>query len=186
MSCLRTLLLLFVIGLFVQSPAVHAQERVFGEEVVEPGINFTFIAAPKDAVRPAAKHLPEDGTDIHLEVLAGWTEDASDTVGAPAGGFVPYLHLFARIENERTGRVSKVTLVSHINLSDNTHYARNVALPGAPDDPYTVVFFVHPPETFELATHRDWRKEYGERLFVPATVTYKRLQLAEVAAATRK
>lgn len=185
MKPFRPLLALFVVGLFVHRPAAHAQEKVFGEEVLGPGVKCTFIAAPKDAVRPRAKHLPEDKTDVHLEVLAGWTEDASETVGAPAGGFVPYLHLFARIENERTGQVSKVSLVPHINLSDNAHYARNVALPGAPDDPYTVVFFVHPPESFELATHRDWRKKYGERLFPPATVTYKHLQFAEVAAATR-
>lgn len=186
MRLLRTVLLLFVVGLFLQPQTGHAQEKVFGEEVLGPGVKCTFIAAPTDAVRPLAKHLSEQKTDIHLEVLAGWTEAASAEVGAPAGGFVPYLHLFARIQNERTDEVSKVSLVPHINRSDNAHYARNVALPGASEDPYTVVFFVHPPERFELATHRDWRTAYGERLFPPATVTYKNLQLAEVARATRE
>ena len=115
-------LLLFLVGFVIQSPLAHAQENVFGEEV-----------------------------------LAGWTEDASEDVGAPAGSFVPYLHLFATVQNEETGQVKTATFVPHINQSDNVHYARNIALPGGPDDPYTVVFEVHPPEQFELATHEDWR-----------------------------
>lgn len=184
MRFLYTLLLFAILGLFAHRPA-HAQESVFGEKVVEPGVKFTFIAAPKDAVHPRAKHLSEDRTDIHLEVLAGWTKDASEAVGAPVGGFVPYLHLFARVTNERTGQSEKITLVPHINRSDNVHYARNVALPGPPNDPYTVVFSVHPPEKFELATHRDWRKTYGDTLFDPLKVTYEGLQLADVAKATR-
>jgi hypothetical protein len=185
MTVVRSALLAVLVGLALQAPTAHAQEQVFGEEVIGPGVKFTFIAAPKDAVTPDAQHLPEDQTDVHLEVLAGWTEEASETVGAPAGGFVPYLHLFARVTNERTGQTQKVSLVPHINLSDNAHYARNVALPGAPDDPYTVTFEVHPPSQFELATHRDWREKYGESLFEPTTVTYEELQLAEVAKATR-
>jgi hypothetical protein len=185
MTLVRSALLALLVGLALQSPTAHAQEQVFGEEVIGPGVKFTFIAAPKDAVQPNAKHLAESQTDIHLEVLAGWTEDVADTVGAPAGGFVPYLHLFARVTNEETGRTQKVSLVPHINLSDNAHYARNVALPGAPDDPYTVTFSVHPPQEFELATHRDWREEYGDSLFEPTTVTYEGLQLAKVAKATR-
>jgi uncharacterized protein involved in high-affinity Fe2+ transport len=185
MTLLRSTLLLLLVGLAVQVPAAHAQESVFGTEVVEPGIEFTFIAAPTDAVHPTPQHLPEDQTDIHLEVLAGWTEKISQKVGAPAGGFVPYLHLFATVTNEETGQRQKVSLVPHINLSDNAHYARNVALPGAPDDPYTVTFSVNPPQQFELATHRDWREAYGDTLFEPTTVTYEGLQLEEVAAATR-
>ncbi|MFB6249267.1 MAG: iron transporter, partial [Salinibacter sp.] len=122
MTCLRTSLLLLVFVL--AAPSAAAQEKVFGEKVVDPGVKFTFIAAPKDAVRPEAQHLAEDQADIHLEVLAGWTEAASEAVGAPAGGFVPYVHMFARITNERTGQTQKVSLVPHINLSDNAHYAR--------------------------------------------------------------
>jgi uncharacterized protein involved in high-affinity Fe2+ transport len=185
MTLLRSTLLLLLLGLVVQVPGAHAQESVFGSEVVEPGIEFTFIAAPTDAVQPTPQHLPEDQTDIHLEVLAGWTEEISDEVGAPAGGFVPYLHLFATVTNEDTGQRQKVSLVPHINRSDNAHYARNVALPGAPDDPYTITFSVHPPQKFELATHRDWREAYGDTLFDPTTFTYEGLQLEEVAAATR-
>jgi len=185
MRLLRTTLFVLAVGLLAQIQPVHAQEQVFGEKVVEPGVKFTFIAAPKDAVKPTAKHLAENQTDIHLEVLAGWTEEASSEVGAPAGGFVPYVHLFAHVKNEETGQVQKVSLVPHINRSDNAHYARNVALPGAPDDPYTVTFSVNPPSQFELATHRDWREAYGDALFEPTTVTHEGLQLAEVAKATR-
>jgi hypothetical protein len=182
---LRFPLVLLLALLLAPVSSAHAQESVFGTEVVEPGIEFTFIAAPTDAVRPTPQHLPEAQTDIHLEVLAGWTEAISDEVGAPAGGFVPYLHLFATVVNEETGQRQKVSLVPHINRSDNAHYARNVALPGAPDDPYTVTFSVNPPQQFELATHRDWREAYGDTLFEPTTVTYEGLQLEEVAAATR-
>lgn len=185
MRLLRTTLFVLAVGLLAQIQPVHAQEQVFGEKVVEPGVKFTFIAAPKDAVKPTAKHLAENQTDIHLEVLAGWTEEASSEVGAPAGGFVPYVHLFAHVKNEETGQVQKVSLVPHINRSDNAHYARNVALPGAPDDPYTVTFSVNPPQEFELATHRDWRQKYGDSLFEATTVTYENLQLEEVAKATR-
>lgn len=185
MKYFRSLLLLFVIGLLVQSQAARAQEKVFGEEVFGPGAKLTFLVAPSGDVEPRAQNLSEARSDLHLEVLAGWTEEASDEVGAPAGSFVPYLHLFATVENEETGQVKKVTLVPHINQSDNFHYARNVALPGAPDDPYTVVFKVHPPDKFELATHKDWRTAYGNRLFPPATVTYKNLQLGGIVRSTR-
>jgi hypothetical protein len=178
-------LLLFVVGFVIQSPVAHAQEKVFGEEVLGPGVKITFLVAPSGDVEPTAQNLSETRSDLHLEVLAGWTEEASDDVGAPAGGFVPYLHLFATVQNEETGQVKKATLVPHINQSDNFHYARNIALPGDADDPYTVVFEVHPPEQFELATHKDWRRAYGNRLFPPATVTYKTLQLGEIVRATR-
>jgi len=184
-ALLRTSFFVLVVGLLLQTAPAQAQEQVFGETVVEPGVKITFLAAPSGAVQPTAQNLSEKRSDLHLEVLATWTEAASDEVGAPAGGFVPYIHLFARVENEETGQVKKVTLIPHINRSDNAHYARNIALPGAPDDPYTVRFSVHPPEQFELATHRDWREAYGKKLFEPTTVTYEELQLAKVAKATR-
>lgn len=185
MRSLRLLLLLFVVGFLTQSPAAQAQEKIFGKEVLGSGVKITFLVAPSGDVEPKAQNLSEARSDLHLEVLAGWTEEASDEVGAPAGSFVPYLHLFATVENEETGQVKKGTLVPHVNQSDNFHYARNIALPGAPDDPYTVVFEVHPPEKFELATHSDWRTAYGNRLFPPATVTYKNLQLGEIVRAAR-
>jgi uncharacterized protein involved in high-affinity Fe2+ transport len=185
MRRLSVLALLLFVGAFVHVQSAHAQEKVFGEEVLGPGAKITFLVAPAGDVEPTAQNLSEAQSDLHLEVLSGWTEAASDEVGAPAGGFVPYLRLFATVENEDTGQVKKATLVPHVNQTDNVHYARNIALPGGPDDPYTVVFEVHPPEQFELATHEDWRTAYGNRLFPPATVTYKNLQLGEIVRATR-
>jgi Uncharacterized protein probably involved in high-affinity Fe2+ transport len=185
MRRLSVLALLLFVGAFVHAQSAHAQEKVFGEEVLGPGVKITFLVAPSGDVEPTAQNLSEPRSDLHLEVLSGWTEDASDEVGAPAGGFVPYLRLFATVENEDTGEVKKASLVPHVNQTDNFHYARNIALPGAPDDPYTVVFEVHPPQSLDLATHEDWRTAYGNRLFPPATVTYKNPQLTEIVQATR-
>jgi len=179
------LALLLLVGTFVHIPSVHAQEQVFGEEVLGPGVKITFLVAPAGDVEPMAQNLTEARSDLHLEVLSGWTEEMSDEVGAPAGGFVPHVRLFATVENESTGEVTKASLVPHVNQSDNFHYARNISLPGAPDDPYTVVFEVHPPQALEVATHSDWRTAYGNRLFPPATVTYKNLQFEEIVQATR-
>jgi uncharacterized protein involved in high-affinity Fe2+ transport len=185
MRSLRVVLPLVLIGLFLQAGPAQAQEKVFGEEVLGPGVKMTFLVAPAGDVEPTAQNLAESRADLHLEVLAGWTEDASDEVGAPAGGFVPSLRLFATVTNEETGRVTKSTLVPHINRTDNLHYARNMALPGAPNDPYRIVFEVHPPQPFELATHRDWRSAYRARLFPPATVTYLHRQLGAIVRASR-
>lgn len=186
MTTPRVPLILLILALGISVQSAHAQEEIFGEETVGPGVQLTFIAAPQDAVDPAVMHLSEAETDVHLEVLAGWTEEASTDVGAPAGGFVPYLHVFARIINEKTGQAQRVSLVPHINRSDNAHYARNVALPGAADDPYTLEFSVHPPGKFELATHQDWQQAYGDTLFDPLTVTYDEVHLTEIAQATRE
>lgn len=182
----RVALGLVLFGLIASGHVGHAQEQVFGREVVEPGIQFTFLVAPQDDVAPSTQHLSAEATDLHLEVLAGWTAEASDAVGAPEGGFVPYLHLFARIENEQSGRATTARLVPHVNRSDNFHYARNVTLPGAPDDSYTITFEVHPPEQFELSYHSDWQEAYGTPLFEPQRFTYEGRQVAEIVQATRE
>ena len=155
MAVRRIFLSLFVLGLFFQASPAHAQEKVFGEEGLGPGVKILFLVAPSGDVEPTAQNLSEARSDLHLEVLAGWTEEASDDVGTPAGGFVPYLHLSATVQTEETGPVKTATLVPHINQSDNVRCARNIALPGDADDPYTVAFKGHPPETPALATHKD-------------------------------
>jgi uncharacterized protein involved in high-affinity Fe2+ transport len=169
------------------APSAHAQEKVMGTEIVDPGIQLEVIAAPKDAVRPLGQNLPKDETDIHLEVLATWASDASVDVpnGAQRGGFVGFLNLFGKVTNERTGAVVEVELVPHINLSDNLHYARNVDLPGDPSDPFTVTLNVRPPQELELATHRDWRAQYGDALLEATSFTYTGVDLSAIAAATR-
>jgi hypothetical protein len=120
-------------------------------------------------------------------VLATWASDESIDVpaGAQRGGFVGFLNLFGKVRNERTGDVVEVELVPHINLSDNLHYARNVDLPGEASDPFTVTLFVKPPQDLELATHRDWRQEYGDALLAPTSFEYTGVDLSAVAAATR-
>lgn len=183
---MHAVLLPALLGIGLQVSGAHAQEQVLGTEVVEPGIEFTFLAAPQDEVTPQGQNLSAVATDLHLEVLAEWAAGASDKAGAVEGGFVPYLNLFAQVENEATGRITEVSLIPHINRSDNMHYARNITLPGDPDGSYTVRFFVHPPEQFELAYHSDWEKAYGTPLFQPQTFTYEGVRLAEVVAATRE
>ena len=169
------------------APSAQAQERVLGEEIIEPGIQLTFEAAPQDDVTPYDQNLSEEATDVHLEVLVGWSEDESVDVpeGVTRGGFVGYLQFFATVTNEETGRQTKVDLIPHVTLGDAMHYARNISLPGDPDDPYTVTFDVRPPAKTELAFHESWREAHGRPLFEAQTFTYEGLDLAEVAAATR-
>jgi uncharacterized protein involved in high-affinity Fe2+ transport len=173
-------------GLLV-APSAQAQERVLGEETIGPGIHLVFEAAPKDDVTPYEQNLAESKTDVHIEVLTTWSEDPDVEVpeGAQRGGFVGYLHFFATITNEATGAAETVELTPHVTLGDAMHYARNVSLPGSPDDPYAVTFSVQPPGERELAFHESWREAHGQPLFEATTFAYDGLDLEEVAAATR-
>jgi len=183
------LLTLSVLGLLLSlRPSAAQPEMVIGQEVVGPGIALTFEGAIKDDVTPRENNLPESETDVHLEALVHWAEDESVTVpeGATRGGFVGYLHLYAEVTNERTGQVNSVTFVPHITLGDNMHYARNMALPGERTDPYTVTFFVEPPQDLELSFHKSWRDAYGNQLFEATSFTYAALDFEEVATATRR
>ncbi|WP_103028563.1 iron transporter [Salinibacter altiplanensis] len=179
-------LLLIAAGLG-PAPAL-AQERVLGEEVIEPGIQLTFEAAPQDDVTPYDQNLSEEATDVHLEVLVGWSEDPDVDVpeGAARGGFVGYLQFFATLTNEATGQEKKVDFIPHLTLGDAMHYARNISLPGGPGDSYTVTMDVRPPSETEMAFHESWREAHGTPLFEARTFTYESLDLAEVAAATRE
>jgi len=177
----------FLIGGTLAVESAKAQERVLGEEIIEPGIQLTFEAAPQDDVTPYDQNLSEKATDVHLEVLVGWSEDPDVDVpkGVTRGGFVGYLQFFATVTNEETGRQQKVDLIPHVTLGDAMHYARNISLPGDPDDPYTVTMDVRPPAETEVAFHESWREAHGSPLFEAQTFTYEGLNLAEVAAATR-
>jgi len=187
-SSFRTgILLVVTVGLLGVS-SLQAQERVLGEEVIDPGIQLAFEAAPQDDVTPYDQNLSVEKTDVHLEVLVGWAEDPDVAVpqGVTRGGFVGYLQFFATVTNDATGRTKKVDLVPHVTLGDAMHYARNVSLPGAPGDSYTVTFDVRPPAETELAFHKSWRDAYGTPLFKKQTFTYEGLDLSDVAAATRR
>lgn len=166
---------------------VVAQEAILGEETVSPGIQMTFEAAPADDVTPYEQNLSEKATDVHLEVLVGWSEDSSVDVpeGVTRGGFVGYLQFFATITNDETGQTKKVDLIPHVTLGDAMHYARNISLPGDPDASYTVTMDVRPPSETEVAFHKSWREAHGTPLLEAQTFTYEELDLADVAAATR-
>lgn len=186
-------LLLFTLAVLVGAAlvaprATHAQEAILAEETFGPGVHAIFEGAIKDDVTPRAQHLSEENTDIHIEARVTWAPDESVDVpeGAQRGGFVPYLRMWARVTNEETGRQTFVTLVPHLNLGDNMHYGRNMALPGPRDGTYRVTFRVAPPQKFALSLHRDWREQYGNQLFEQQTFTYEGLNFEEVANATRR
>jgi len=182
-----SLLTLLSLSLMAQS-SLLAQELIIGEELIEPGIRIIFEGAVKDDVTPRPQNLEESKTDVHIEARVNWASDSSIAVpeGTPRGGFVAYMTLTAVVTNERTGEYLQADLIPHINLVDNLHYARNIPLPGEIDDPFTVVFHVVPPEPLDLALHKDWRDNYGSRLFEEQTFRYTGVDFEEIARATRR
>ena len=164
---------------------LSAPELVIGEERVEPGVVFIFEGAVKDHVMPMGMHLPENQTHVHIEARVNWDE-ANIPDGTPPGGFVPYLHMTATVKNQRTGLMTFVDLVPHINLIDNFHYARNITLPGKDNDFYTVEFHVIPPTSVDLALHRDWMDGYGNILMNKVSFLYENVYFEEICGATRK
>jgi len=171
----------------LSAPAAAAPELIIGEETVDPGVVFIFEGAVKDDVAPAALHLPEGATDVHIEARVNWAAEAEATPrGTPAGGFVPYLRIAATVVNQETGQAAFVDLTPHVNLVDNLHYARNMALPGDADALYDVTFEVVPPAPTDLALHHDWRHEVGEAFMAPQTFVYEGVDFSEIAAATRR
>ncbi|MEM7401341.1 MAG: iron transporter [Pseudomonadota bacterium] len=179
-NLIQRLLNLLILGVFIFSfSTVSAVELVIGEERVEPGVILIFEGAVRDHIRPNAQHLAERKTDVHIEARANWdTENIPD--GTPPEGFVAYMNISAEIINQHSGETIFVTLLPHVNLIDNLHYARNIALPGHPDDLYIVKFSVNPPDKFSLATHADWRKEVGNRLFQPQRYRYENVNFEEI------
>ena len=65
---------LFIITLLFFSTQLTAEEMIIGKETVYPGINLIFEGAPKDTVFPKQHYLKESSTDIHIEMLANWSE----------------------------------------------------------------------------------------------------------------
>ena len=176
----KILSILFIFNLLIGAP-----ELVIGEKRVEPGIVFIFEGAIKDHVMPMGMHLDEDQTNVHIEARVNW--DINNTPdGTPAGGFVPYLHITATVTNQKTGLQTFVDLVPHINLIDNFHYARNIALPGSVKDSYDVQFNIIAPSNIELALHNDWVEEYGKNLLNEYKFNYKRINFKQIAEASRK
>ena len=162
-----------------------APELVIGEERVNPGVVFIFEGAVKDHVMPMGMHLPEDQTHVHIEARVNWDE-INIPDGTPPGGFVPYLHITSTVTNQRTGLMTFIDLVPHINLIDNFHYARNITLPGLDGDFYTVDFHIIPPTNIDLALHRDWMDGYGNSLLEGVSFSYKDVYFKEICGASRK
>ena len=170
------LLLLFNFG--------FSQELVIGEERIEPGIIFIFEGAIKDHIMPTEMHLKENQSNIHIEARVNWDEK-NIPEGTPAGGFVPYLSINAKIINQRTGLSTFIDLLPHINLIDNFHYARNIALPGKISDDYSVEFNVTGPTLKELALHKDWYENYGSNFMEIKKFFYNKVNFEEIAKASR-
>ena len=175
-----------MVAAWLAAAPAHALELVLGEETVAPGIVFIFEGAIKDRISPPEHHLDIAHTDVHIEARVNWGEDGRIPEGTPPGGFVPYLNINAVITSQATGKSAHVTLLPHVNLIDNFHYARNVALPAAIGDRYEVVFHVHPPGAFDLAFHADWVSAHGMPLLKPATFRYRDVNFEAIAKATRK
>ena len=170
---------------FITNLNVFSQELVIGEQRLEPGIVFIFEGAIKDIVFPKSNNLDESLTNVHIEARVNWDEKNIPS-GTPTGGFVPYLNINATITNERTGQMTFVDLIPHLNLIDNFHYARNISLPGKVDDLYKVVFIVHPPEKLALSYHKDWSDSFNNKLYETTTFEYKNVDFEEIAKSSRR
>ena len=173
--------LLIIFGLNVSS----SQELIIGEEIVNPGIVFIFEGAVKDHVMPEGMHLKENQTNIHIEARVNWdTNDIPE--GTPPGGFVAYLHIAAKVTNQNSGMSTFIDLLPHINLVDNYHYARNISLPGNPDDLYLVEFNILPPTHIDLSLHKDWLDNYGNQLMKNQYFKYSNVDFEEIANSSRR
>jgi len=162
-------LFLFTLTIFLNS-ILNAEEMIIGEEKIDPGIELIFEGAIKDDISPKEFYLSEQKSDIHIEALATWTNNAP--AGTVEGGFVPYLEIEVKIINQETQNSVLYDLVPHINLTDNFHYANNIKLPGKKDDLYEVIFYLKPPSIGSLGYHYDWRENVNKTLISKKTFVY--------------
>mgnify|MGYP001202856878 FL=1 len=159
-------------------------EMIIGEATIDPGIHLIFECGIKDDIAPYAVFLSESKADVHIEMLANWTENAPK--GSTPGGHVAYLIVSLVIKNEITNTSATVNLVPHLNLSDNLHYAQNIKLPGKIDDKYTLKFVIEPPMKGSLGMHYDWRQQVGKMLSSGGSFTFDGLDFSKIAMATRR
>ena len=75
-------------------------EMVIGEANIDHGIHLIFECGIKDDIAPNAVFLAENKTDVHIEMLANWAENAPK--GSLLGGHVPYLKVSLIVINEIT------------------------------------------------------------------------------------
>ena len=163
----------------------NSQELIIGSEKISPGIVFIFEGVIKDEILPLSSNLNANETNVHIEARVNWDINNLPE-GTPPGGFIPYLKIHSKIKNQRTGLKIFVDLKPHINLVDNFHYARNIALPGSVKDNYDVKFNIIAPSNIELALHNDWVEEYGKNLLNEYKFNYKRINFKQITEASRK
>ncbi len=159
-------------------------EMVIGEASMTPGIDLVFEGGIKDDIQPAKYYLDERSTDVHIEVLANWSENAP--AGSPIGGHVAYLEVTAEIINEQTKESSSVKLTPHLNMSDNLHYAQNVKLPGKVNQTYTVIFNISDPKSGNMGMHYDWRNQVAKTLTPGGRFEFNNLDFELIALSTRR
>ena len=163
---------------------LNAEEMIIGEEKIDPGIALIFEGAIKDDISPKEFYLSEQKSDIHIEALATWTNNAP--AGSVEGGFVPYLEIEVKIINQKTQNSVLYDLVPHINLTDNFHYANNIKLPGKKDDLYEVIFYLKPPSIGSLGYHYDWRENVNKNLISKKTFVYTDQNFSKWVSLTRR
>jgi len=179
----RHYFLTFLLGFFTLE--LNASPEMFiGKSSIEPGIDLIFEGGIKDDIQPTKFYLDENQTDVHLEVLANWSDNAPS--GSPTSGHVAYLDVQAVVTNEQTNESSSVILTPHINISDNLHYAQNIRLPGAVDQTYTVIFKISQPKPGDLGMHYDWRKQISNSLTPGGIFKFKNLSFKEIALSSRR
>ena len=172
----------YLIILFLIFFDLSFAEMIIGRETISPGVNIVFEGAPKDIVHPENYFLNETDTDIHIEMLANWSDEAPE--GSPLGGFVAYLGVSAVIESAN-GKINRVELTPHLNMSDNLHYAQNIKLPGNLDELYSITFTIYPALENKIGIHYDWDKMVGKYV-QQSTFTYKNLDFKDIALSTRR
>ena len=159
-------------------------ELIIGKEVVDPGIVFIFEGAIKDEIYPRSLHLDENETNVHIEARVNW-DNENIPAGAVPGGFIPYLNITAKITNQINGLKSFIDLTPHINLVDNFHYARNIYLPGSDEDLYSIEFSIVPPQSEEIALHKDWKLIYGNKILKEYNFFFKNVDFKEISRSKR-
>ena len=165
------------------SPPLLA-ERILGSTTIEPGIALTFEAAARDTIVPEKFYLAEKETDVHIELLATWSDKAPP--GAETGGHVAYLQVNGSIQNDQSKETLLFELSPHLNLSDNLHYAQNIKLPGDAESSYTLTFKVSPPRPGVLGIHADWVEAYGKTISTSESITFPSLNLKDVVQSRRR
>ena len=58
----------FILALVSLTSAPLLAEKILGSITIEPGIDLTFEAAARDKIVPETFYLPENKTDVHIEV----------------------------------------------------------------------------------------------------------------------